>query len=135
MTSPPVMIPPQDAAGLLACHAVAVTDPGRGRAAIEAVRRLCETAARCGVMVSPAAVLDALDGLDALVITGAEAGPRLATWNLGDAIALTRDPHAEATWSPHPYHRSHCLLIVARHPHRAVHFNVPAPGPHPQGQP
>jgi hypothetical protein len=122
------MIPPGEAAELLARWAAPAASPGKAHAAIEKIRSLCDTAAAAGNQVTPGQIVDVLDSLDELVISGAEPGTRLpAAWALEDAIGLTREPGAECAWTPHPYYSSHCLLVVTRRSGRTIFFDVPAP--------
>jgi hypothetical protein len=122
-----VVIPPGEAAELLARYAAPVTDPGRAETAIEAVRGLCQAAAAGQAGVSPDAILDRLDGVETLVISGAEVSGRRSAWPLEEAVALALEPQAECGWSPHPQYPSHCLLVAARRSGRTVFFDVPGP--------
>jgi hypothetical protein len=128
MATRPEMIPPGQAAELLARWAAPATDPGKAHAAIEKIRDLCDSATAAGSQVTPGQILDLLDGTEEPVISGTEPGTRLpVAWALDDAIALTREPGTECAWTPHPYYTSHCLLVVARRSGRTIYFNVPAP--------
>lgn len=122
-----VLIPPGEAAELLARYSAPVTDPGRAEAAIEAIRGLCQAAAGNGAGISPDAILDRLDGVEAPVISGAEVSGERTAWPLDEAVALALEPQAECGWSPHPRYASHCLVVAARRSGRTVFFDVPVP--------
>jgi hypothetical protein len=101
--TPSVMIPPGEAAGLLARWAAPALDSGKAQAAVEKIRGLCDAAAKTGTEVALGLILDVLGSLEEPVISGAEPGTRLpVAWALEDAIALTGEPGTECAWTPHP---------------------------------
>lgn len=134
MNPRPVMISPDEAAKLLANNAAPGTDPARERAALQAIREMCDTAVTAHTQLNPAAVAYVLDTTEVQLISSATYGaPEVVPMLLDEALALVQAAGTEIAWEPHPYlSATHCLLVVSRIPSRsdrAVWFGVPAPLP------